>query len=81
MSRETFNAEARRIQAQAQADCAAAQRALLAEHQARLRDALNQIAQSAARNGVSVRPQGFVLPNVTQVLSMARPNQVLNISW
>jgi hypothetical protein len=81
MSREAYLADARNIVARAQSEAAADMKALQAKHEQRLREVVNAIQVSAQRNGVQVRPSGFVLPNVTQVLTMGRPNQVYNISY
>lgn len=81
MSREVFMAEARQIEARAQAEARAAMLALYQQHFQRLEAALGQIAAAAARNGVRVNPQGFILPDTRQVLKMDRPSQVYNISY
>lgn len=81
MSREAFLAEARQIEARVQAEASAAMLALYDQHFNRLQAALGQIAASANRNGVTARPEGFILPDVRQVLKMNRPRQVLNISY
>lgn len=81
MSREAYLAEARAIVAQAQQAAADDMRALQAKHQQRLQDTINKLGASASRNGERPNLSGFILPNVTQVLTLGRPNQVFNISY
>ena len=81
MSVENYRREAATIVARAQAAAAEDMRATLARQNQRLQDAINAIAASARANGVKVSPSGFILPDVKQVLSLARPQQVLNIQY